>query len=119
VRLEQTFLSEDLLCRKSAGHKDPEMFFREGSCHLLKNEVECHGPACSEWTGVFHIKPDCYVPVHFLHPAVLPGELEGSSSVCGKAMNFSFALFGILIATHCSHSLLPYPRNHFVHRGDI
>lgn len=45
----------------------------------------------------------------FFHLAVLPGELEGGSSAHGKAMNCSFALFGIVNTTHCSHSALPYP----------
>lgn len=53
-------------------------------------------------SDVFPIELDFYVSVCFFHVVLLLEELEGSSFVCGKAMNGSFALFATLVTTHCS-----------------
>lgn len=103
---------EDLSHCKSAGHKDLDRSLEK----ILNNELVCHCLACSQWhdtlSSVFPTELHCYVSMCFFHVVVFLGELDGSSFVCGKATNGSFAFFGMLIPTH--HSLTP--KNHFVHR---
>lgn len=53
-------------------------------------------------SGIFPTELHCYASMCFFHTVVLLGELEGSSLVCGKAMNGNFPLFEILSCTHCS-----------------
>lgn len=60
--------------------------------------------SCNTLSGVFPTEVHCYVSACFFHMVMLLGELEGSSSVCGKAMKSSFALFGTLFPAHCSLS---------------